>query len=50
VGRLRKMGAESYRIVSQEINLEKMIEAFVEALNSFTTKTLSHEDSKRKTL
>jgi glycosyltransferase involved in cell wall biosynthesis len=48
--RLRKMGAESYRIVSQEINLEKMVEAFVEALNSFTTKTLSHEDSKRKTL
>jgi len=32
--RLRKMGAESYRIVSQEINLEKMVEAFVRALNS----------------
>ena len=32
--RLRKMGAESYRIVSQEINLEKMVEAFVGALNS----------------
>ncbi len=34
VRRLRKMGAESYRIVSQEINLEKMVEAFVKALNS----------------
>jgi glycosyltransferase involved in cell wall biosynthesis len=32
--RLRKMGEESYRIVSQEINLEKMVESFVEALNS----------------
>jgi glycosyltransferase involved in cell wall biosynthesis len=34
VSRLRKMGAESFRIVSQEINLEKMVEAFVGALNS----------------
>jgi len=34
VNRLRKMGAESYRIVSQEINLEKMVEVFVRALNS----------------
>ena len=34
VKRLRKMGAESYRIVSQEINLEKMVEVFVGALNS----------------
>lgn len=34
LSRLREMGAESYRIVSQEINLEKMVEAFVEALNS----------------
>jgi glycosyltransferase involved in cell wall biosynthesis len=34
LSRLRKMGAESYRIVSQEINLEKMVEAFVKALNS----------------
>ena len=34
IKRLRKMGAESYRIVSQEINLEKMVEAFVQALNS----------------
>lgn len=32
--RLRKMGAESYRIVSEEINLEKMVEVFVQALNA----------------
>jgi len=31
--RLRKMGAESYRIVSEEVNLEKMVDVFVEALN-----------------
>ncbi len=29
---LRKMGEESYRIVAEEINLEKMVEVFVEAL------------------
>ena len=34
VSRLRKMGEESYRIVSQEINLEKMVEVFVRALDS----------------
>ncbi len=34
ISRLRKMGDELYRIVSQEINLEKMVEVFVEALNS----------------
>jgi len=33
VPRLRRMGAESHRIVCEEINLEKMVEAFVEALN-----------------
>ena len=32
-GRLRAMGAESYRIVAEEINLEKMVGVFVEALN-----------------
>ncbi len=32
--RLRTMGAESYRIVREEINLEKMVDAFVTALNS----------------
>jgi glycosyltransferase involved in cell wall biosynthesis len=31
--RLRKMGAESYRIVAEEINLEAMAAAFVRALN-----------------
>ncbi len=34
VGRLRKMGEESYRIVAKEINLEKMVEVFVEALRA----------------
>jgi glycosyltransferase involved in cell wall biosynthesis len=34
IPRLRVMGEESYRIVSQEINLEKMVESFVGALNS----------------
>jgi len=34
VSRLRAMGAESYRIVSEEINLEKMVGVFMEALNS----------------
>jgi glycosyltransferase involved in cell wall biosynthesis len=32
--RLRLMGSESYRIVCEEINLERMVGAFVEALNS----------------
>ena len=39
--RLRRMGTESYRIVVEEVNLEKMVEAFVYAINqvssSFTT-------------
>jgi glycosyltransferase involved in cell wall biosynthesis len=34
VPRLRRMGAESYRIVSEEINLERMVGVFVEALDS----------------
>lgn len=34
--RLRRMGAESYRIVSQEINLERMVGEFVAALNAVT--------------
>lgn len=33
-GRLRVMGAASFRIVLDEINLERMVETFVEALNS----------------
>jgi glycosyltransferase involved in cell wall biosynthesis len=31
--RLRRMGAESYRIVVEEVNLENMVQAFVEAIN-----------------
>ena len=34
VGRLREMGIESFRIVTEEVNLEKMVEVFVKALNS----------------
>ncbi|MBI3737943.1 MAG: glycosyltransferase family 4 protein [Chloroflexi bacterium] len=34
VPRLRRMGTESYRIVLEEINLEKMVGIFVSALNS----------------
>jgi glycosyltransferase involved in cell wall biosynthesis len=34
VARLRRMGAESYRVVAEEINIRKMVEVFVEALNS----------------
>lgn len=36
--RLRRMGAESYRIVSEEINLERMVAMFVEALNFVSQK------------
>jgi glycosyltransferase involved in cell wall biosynthesis len=32
--RLRRMGAESYRIVREEINIERMVETFVAAVNS----------------
>jgi glycosyltransferase involved in cell wall biosynthesis len=38
VARLRKMGKESYRIVAEEINIEKMVETFVRALNLITVK------------
>jgi glycosyltransferase involved in cell wall biosynthesis len=34
VARLRRMGEESYRIVREEINIKKMVETFVTALNS----------------
>jgi glycosyltransferase involved in cell wall biosynthesis len=34
VARLREMGEESYRIVKEEINIEKMVETFVQALNA----------------
>jgi glycosyltransferase involved in cell wall biosynthesis len=33
ITRLRKMGEESYQIVSEEINIEKMVDVFVKALN-----------------
>lgn len=33
IRRLRKMGAASYQIVSREVNLERMVEAFVQAVN-----------------
>ena len=36
VARLRRMGAESYRIVAEEINLEKMVRVFVDVLNNTT--------------
>lgn len=32
--RLRKMGAESFRIVREEINIEKMVDVFAAALNA----------------
>lgn len=32
--RLRRMGLESYRIVAEEVNVEKMVEAFANAINS----------------
>jgi glycosyltransferase involved in cell wall biosynthesis len=37
MGQLRTMGEESYRIVHEEINLEKMVEVFVQALNSLSS-------------
>jgi glycosyltransferase involved in cell wall biosynthesis len=36
--RLHRLGAESYRIVREEINLEKMVEVFLEALDSVMAK------------
>ena len=38
VSRLRAMGAESYRIVSEEINLERMVEIFVGAVKQRSNK------------
>ena len=34
MARLQKMGEESYRIVSEEINIQKMVDVFVDALIS----------------
>lgn len=39
--RLRAMGAASYRIVSQEINIEKMVQTFTTALNALCPKPQS---------
>ena len=36
VARLRRMGNESYRIVKDEINIEKMVEVFIKAVNTLT--------------
>ena len=41
--RLRRMGAESYRIVSEEINIERMVGVFVEALNSVTRNSFRNQ-------
>lgn len=34
IARLRRMGKESFRIVSEEINIQKMVDVFTQALNS----------------
>jgi hypothetical protein len=34
MARLREMGRESFRIVSEEINIQKMVDVFVDALNA----------------
>jgi hypothetical protein len=36
--RLREMGEESYRIVKEEINIERMVETFVRAINGLARK------------
>ena len=38
VARLRRMGEESYRIVKEEINIEKMVETFLSALSRLRRK------------
>jgi glycosyltransferase involved in cell wall biosynthesis len=35
--RLRRMGAESYRIISEEVNLETLVAVFVQAIQSLVT-------------
>jgi glycosyltransferase involved in cell wall biosynthesis len=40
--RLRAMGAESYRIVAEEINLKRMVEIFVQAVNQIKGATSGH--------
>jgi glycosyltransferase involved in cell wall biosynthesis len=41
-GRLRIMGAASFKIVQNEINIEQMVNVFVEAINSTSTSTESN--------
>ena len=36
IGRLRQMGRESYRIVAEEVNLEKMVEVFENTVRTVT--------------
>jgi len=38
IARLRRMGKESYRIVKEEINTGKMVDVFIQALNTLTEK------------
>lgn len=38
IARLREMGKESFRIVSEEINIQKMAESFLDAINSAAKK------------
>jgi glycosyltransferase involved in cell wall biosynthesis len=38
-GRLRQMGAESYRIVAEEVNLERMVEVFAGVIKKLTVRT-----------
>jgi glycosyltransferase involved in cell wall biosynthesis len=40
--RLRQMGAASYQIVSEEVNLEKMIDVFVQVIRSVWEKDHAH--------
>ena len=39
VARLRRMGEESYRIVKEEINIEKMVNVFTSVVNTLKTST-----------
>ncbi len=41
--RLRGMGRESYRIVAEEVNLEKMVEVFAEVIRKLTAGVLKRE-------
>lgn len=48
--RLRKMGAESYRMAVEEYNLENMVRVFIEALTAVNTWNIERRDyGRRKT-